>query len=282
MSARILDGKELAARLRSDLRERAAVVKARQGRPPGLGAVLVGDDPASAVYVRNKEKAAREVGLHSEIVRLPAGVSEAVLLAEVDKLNARRDIHGFLVQLPLPEGLDEARVIERIAPEKDADGLHPTNLGRLMADLPAPQPCTPSGVMALLDAGGVKLEGARAVVVGRSAIVGKPVALMLLARNATVTLCHSRTRDLADEVRRAQVVVAAVGKPRLIRGDWISAGAAVIDVGINRVEGKLVGDVEFEAAKERAAVITPVPGGVGPLTVAMLIRNTIDLALRAS
>ncbi len=276
--AQVLDGKALAKTIRAGLAERVPQLAARRGRPPGLAVILVGDDPASAVYVRNKEKAATALGMTSTIVRLPAQTSQAELDAAVDALNARPDTDGFLVQLPLPPQLDAKGTLLRIAPEKDADGLHPLNLGRLVAGLPGPRPCTPAGVLALLDAGEVSLKGARALIVGRSTIVGKPMALMLLERHATVTVCHSRTADLADEVRRADVVIAAAGKAGLIRGDWVREGAAVIDVGTNKVGERLVGDVDFEGAAPRAAVITPVPGGVGPLTVTMLLANTLALA----
>ena len=278
MSAQLIDGKALASSIRSQLKSRVEAIRLRRGAPPGLAVVLVGDDPASATYVRNKEKAALDLGMVSRIVRLPATASQAYVLHAVDTLNAAADIDGFLVQLPLPAGLDERAITGRIDPTKDADGLHPANMGRLLAGLPSPRPCTPAGVIALLDHAQVSLKGARAVVIGRSAIVGKPMAMLLLERDATVTLCHSRTVDLAAEVRRAQIVIAAVGKPGLVQGDWIAPGATVIDVGTNRVDGKLVGDVDFAAAQARAAFITPVPGGVGPMTIAMLIRNTVEAA----
>ncbi|MBI5509108.1 MAG: bifunctional methylenetetrahydrofolate dehydrogenase/methenyltetrahydrofolate cyclohydrolase FolD [Deltaproteobacteria bacterium] len=275
--ATLLDGKALAAKIRADLKARVLLTMKRLRRPPGLGVVLVGDDPGSAVYVRNKEKAALEVGLRSAVVRLPADAREAEVLAAVDQLNAEPGIDGFLVQLPLPAGIREATVVARVLPEKDADGLHPENLGALLKGVAAPRPCTPAGVMALLDSAKIELAGKRAVVVGRSAIVGKPMAMMLLERHATVTLCHSRTKDLAGEIGRAEVVVVAIGKPGAVKGDWIAEGAVVVDVGINRVDGKLTGDVEFAAASARASYITPVPGGVGPLTVAMLVQNTVEL-----
>lgn len=280
MAARIIDGKALAKSIRERLSERVPALTKQLGRAPGLAVVLVGDDPASAVYVRNKEKAATEIGMTSRIMRLPATATQSEVLAAVDVLNAAPDIDGFLVQLPLPRGLDERAVTERIDPAKDADGLHPVNMGRLVAGLPAPRPCTPAGVIALLDHAQVPLKGARAVVIGRSSIVGKPMAMLLLERDATVTMCHSRTADLAAEVRRADVVVVAVGKARLVQGDWIAPGAAVIDVGTNRVDGKLVGDVDFDTAAARAGCITPVPGGVGPMTIAMLLHNTIEAATR--
>jgi methylenetetrahydrofolate dehydrogenase (NADP+)/methenyltetrahydrofolate cyclohydrolase len=244
--------------------------------------VLVGDDPASRVYVGSKERACVEVGMRSLGRRLPAGTTTAALLALVDELNARADVHGILVQLPLPDGLDTDAVIQRIAPAKDVDGLTAISQGRLLAGTRGLRPCTPLGIMRLLRETGVDLQGASAVVVGRSLLVGKPVSLLLLEQHATVTMCHSRTRDLAGTVRAADVVVAAVGRPEMIRGDWIKEGAIVIDVGINRVaSGKLVGDVEFATARERAAWITPVPGGVGPMTVAMLLGNTVAAAARS-
>ena len=280
VTATIIDGKALAGTLCQHLGERARKVRDVLGRPPGLGVLLVGDDAASAVYVRNKERRAREVGLHSRVDRLPSTANQAQILAAVDSLNADAQVDAFLVQLPLPRGIDALAVTERIACDKDADGLHPMSMGRLMAGLPGPRPCTPAGVIALLHASKTPLIGAHAVVVGRSSIVGKPMAMLLLEEHATVTICHSRTQNLADMVRQAQVVVAAVGKPEIIRGDWIAPGATVIDVGINRVDGKLVGDVEFDGAVRRARAITPVPGGVGPMTIAMLIQNTIEAAQR--
>lgn len=276
MTATLLDGKRLAAEIRAQLAHDVVTISARLGRAPGLGVLLVGDDAASQVYVRNKEIAAREIGMVSQVLRLPGNASQAQVEEQVLALNEAPHIDGFLVQLPLPKGLDEQRVTSLILPAKDADGLHPHNLGRLLVGLPAPRPCTPAGVMALLEHSGIELAGANAVVVGRSAIVGKPLALLLLEKNATVTVCHSRTRDVADCVRRADVVVAAVGRPELIRGEWIKQGAVVIDVGINRLaDKKLVGDVEFKAAQLRASAITPVPGGVGPMTIAMLLKNTL-------
>lgn len=274
----ILDGKAMAASMRERFAGRVQAVAARLGRPPGLAVMLVGDDPASAVYVRNKENDAQKIGMFSEVIRLPGDVSQEEVEAGVRELNERSDVDAFLVQLPLPKGLDAGAVTTRIDPAKDADGLHPANLGLLTMGLPCPRPCTPSGVMAMLDTTDLELSGAHAVVVGRSTIVGKPMALMLLERDATVTVCHSRTRDLAAEVRRADIVVSAVGRPNLIRGEWIKEGAVVVDVGINRIDGKLVGDVEFEAARERARAITPVPGGVGPMTRAMLLGNAIAIA----
>ena len=277
--AQILDGKALAKSVRDELKVEVSELTRALGRPPGLAVILVGDDPASAIYVGNKEKSAAELGMLSRVVRMPAATTQAQIIAAVDELNRDPAIDGFIVQLPLPEGIDEAAVLWRIAPDKDADGLHPTNLGRLVAGMPGPRSCTPLGIMRLIDESGIDLKGARAVVVGRSEIVGKPVAHMLLDRNATVTICHSRTRDLAGEVHRGDVVVAAVGRPEIIKGDWIAEGAVVIDVGTTRgADGKLKGDVEFAAAAKHARAITPVPGGVGPMTVAMLLANTVAAA----
>jgi len=275
-----IDGKAVAARVRGEVQQGVQAFAAQHGRAPGLVAVLVGDDPASARYVAGKEKASAEVGIRGAVLRLPADVSEAVLRESVAGLNADAAVDGFIVQLPLPPQIDAARVLGDIDPAKDVDGLHPDNLGRLLAGRPGLQPCTPLGCLRLLDEAGAKLSGARAVVVGRSNIVGKPVAVMLLGRHATVTMCHSRTADLAAEIGRADVVVAAIGKAELVRGEWIKPGAYVIDVGMNRnAAGKLVGDVEFPVAFERAAAITPVPGGVGPMTIAYLLHNTLQAAV---
>ena len=276
-----IDGKRMAAVVRSEVRERVARLASR-GVVPGLATVLVGDDPASRLYVGNKETACEEVGMRSFAHRLAASTGQAELLALVRELGRRRDVHGILVQLPLPPPLEARPVIETLPPEKDVDGLHPVNQGRLLAGEPGLRPCTPLGVLRLLDETGVVLKGAHAVVVGRSLLVGKPVALLLLERHATVTVCHSRTVDLGAEVGRADVLVAATGQAGLVRGAWIRPGALVIDVGMNRgPDGKLCGDVEFAAACERAAHITPVPGGVGPMTVAMLLANTVSAAEQA-
>ena len=276
-----IDGKRVAAVVRSEVRERVARL-ASHGVVPGLATVLVGDDPASRLYVGNKERACEEVGMRSFAHRLAASTEQAELLALVRELGRRRDVHGILVQLPLPPPLDARAVIETLPPEKDVDGLHPVNQGRLLAGEPGLRPCTPLGVLRLLDETGVVLKGAHAVVVGRSLLVGKPVALLLLEHHATVTVCHSRTVDLGAEVGRADVLVAATGQAGLVRGAWIRPGAVVIDVGMNRgPDGKLCGDVEFPAACERAAHITPVPGGVGPMTVAMLLANTVSAAEQA-
>ncbi len=277
-----IDGKRVAAVVRSEVRERVARL-ASHGVVPCLATVLVGDDPASRLYVGNKETACEEVGMRSFGHRLAASTGQAELLALVRELGRRRDVHGILVQLPLPPPLEARPVIETLPPEKDVDGLHPVNQGRLLAGEPGLRPCTPLGVLRLLDETGVVLKGAHAVVVGRSLLVGKPVALLLLERHATVTVCHSRTVDLGAEVGRADVLVAATGQAGLVRGVWIRPGAVVIDVGMNRgPDGKLCGDVEFAAACERAAHITPVPGGVGPMTVAMLLANTVTAAEQAA
>lgn len=278
--ARIIDGKQIAADLREEI---AADVKKLQtsGVTPGLAVVLVGEDPASRVYVSMKEKACAAAGIFSDEYKLSAETSEQDLLSLIDKLNNDEKIDGILVQLPLPDHIDENKVLEAISPAKDVDGFHPYNVGRLVTGNPLFQPCTPYGVMKMLEAEGVDLTGKEVVVVGRSNIVGKPVALMCLAEHATVTICHSRTRDLADRVRKADVVIAAVGRAEMIKGDWIKQGAIVIDVGVNRVgEKKLVGDVDFVGASERAAAITPVPGGVGPMTISMLLFNTVVSAGR--
>jgi methylenetetrahydrofolate dehydrogenase (NADP+)/methenyltetrahydrofolate cyclohydrolase len=278
----ILDGKTAAREVRERLRAETAALAERYGLEPGLATVLVGEDPASKIYVGSKLKACAEVGFRSFSRDLPATTTEAELLAVIDELNADRRVHGILVQLPLPKGLDDKRVIFRISPEKDVDGLHPVNQGRLLAGETGFRPCTPLGVMYLIQKTGIPLTGKRAVVIGRSLLVGKPVALLLLEQHATVTVCHSRTADLAGEVRAADVLVAAIGKAEMIRGEWIRPGSVVIDVGINRTDAGLKGDVEYGLASERAAYITPVPGGVGPMTVAMLMQNTLAAARRSA
>jgi methylenetetrahydrofolate dehydrogenase (NADP+)/methenyltetrahydrofolate cyclohydrolase len=276
MTARLIDGKAVAAEHRRAVAARVAALSFR----PGLRVVRVGEDPASGVYVRNKDKAAQEVGFDSATIHLPAATSEADLLATVARLNADPAVDGILVQLPLPPQIRADVVISAVAPEKDVDGFHPLNAGRLASGQPGLVPCTPKGVMHLLRAAGCSLPGVRAVVLGRSNIVGRPMAQLLLAADCTVTIVHSRTRDLPAECRRAEILVAAVGKPEIVRGDWVAEGATVIDVGINRLpDGKLVGDVEFEAASRRAEAITPVPGGVGPMTIACLLENTLEAAL---
>lgn len=275
MTARLIDGKAIAQEVRDEVRATTSRFIARHGRPPGLDVVLVGEDPASVVYTRNKEKASNEVGLRGRLHKLPADTSEEALLALIAELNRDSSVDGILVQLPLPKAIREARVLDAIDPEKDVDGFHPINAGLLATGRPALVPCTPRGCMRLIASTGTSLVGARAVVVGRSNIVGKPMAQLLLTEHATVTVAHSRTRDLAALCREADVLVAAVGKAKMIQGDWIKEGAVVLDVGTNRTaEGKLVGDVDTEAAKERAAWISPVPGGVGPMTIACLLENT--------
>ncbi len=281
MPAQRLDGAALAQTIRAQIATEALDVAKRLGRPPGLAVVLVGENPASQVYVRNKVKACGQSNIHSELIPLPANTQEAELLAVVAELNARADIDGILVQLPLPEHIDSHRVIEAIAPEKDVDGFHLSNAGALMVGRPLFQPCTPFGVMRLLEHAGTTLRGAEAVVVGASNIVGKPMALMLQAAGATVTICNSKTRDLSAHTRRADVLVVAVGRPHFIQADQIKPGAVVIDVGINRLpSGELVGDVDTTAAMSVASAITPVPGGVGPMTIAMLLENTMTAARR--
>jgi methylenetetrahydrofolate dehydrogenase (NADP+) / methenyltetrahydrofolate cyclohydrolase len=275
----IIDGKAIAARVRAEVAEAVKELVARAGMPPGLAAVRVGEDPASVIYVRNKIKACGEVGIESFEHALPERTSQEDLLGLVSRLNADRRVHGILVQLPLPKQIDPYRVIDLVAPEKDVDGFGPRNVAALTMGRPGLRPCTPAGCIHLLDEAGTQLQGARALVVGRSLIVGKPMALLLLERHATVTIAHSRTRDLAAEVGRADVVVAAIGKAELIKGAWIKPGATVIDVGMNRLpDGKLKGDVEFGPAAERARAITPVPGGVGPMTIAYLLKNTLAAA----
>ncbi|HYX84011.1 MAG TPA: bifunctional methylenetetrahydrofolate dehydrogenase/methenyltetrahydrofolate cyclohydrolase FolD [Gaiellales bacterium] len=284
MTATIIDGAAVAAAVRAQVARDAAALEAATGHRPGLVTILVGDDPASEVYVRNKIKACAEAGMESFHEPMPATSTQAEVLAMVDRMNADDRVDGILVQSPLPEGLDFKQVLERIDPRKDVDGFHPTNVGRLVANRPGLVACTPKGVMALLDHAGVELEGAGAVVVGRSDIVGKPVALLLLHRSATVTVCHSRTRDLAAVTRPADVLIAAVGRPEMITGDMVKPGATVIDVGVNRTDAGLRGDVHFDSVSAVAGALTPVPGGVGPMTIAMLLRNTVDAAtaLRAA
>ncbi len=276
MSARIIDGKAVAAALRAEVAARVAGLSFQ----PGLTVVLVGDDPASAVYVRSKDRAAREAGIATHTIRLPAATTEAELLAEVRRLNNDPTVDGILVQLPLPAHIRAQAVIEAIDPAKDVDGFHPLNTGHLADGRPTLVPCTPAGVMKLLSHADISLSGARALVIGRSTIVGRPVAALLLGANATVTIAHSRTRDLPAECRRADVVIAAIGQPEFVQGDWIAPGATVIDVGINRLpDGRLVGDAAYEACAARAGAITPVPGGVGPMTIACLMENTVKAAL---
>lgn len=280
MTARIIDGKAIAQEVRAEWKVRADALKAR-GITPGLAVIIVGEDPASKVYVANKVKACAELGLHSEHIVLSADTSEAMLLEKIAALNADSKIHGILVQLPVPKHIDSDKILKAISPEKDADGFHPMNVGALVIGNTQFPPCTPYGVMKLLEKSGVEIEGKHAVVVGRSNIVGKPMALMLLQKNATVTICTSRTVDLAKFTRDADILVVATGKAKMISGDMIKSGAAVIDVGMNRLpDGKLCGDVDFDGAKEVAGWITPVPGGVGPMTITMLVANTVQAAER--
>lgn len=277
--ATIIDGKAVAKDVQKQIKEEIEGLERRWGMAPGLGVVLVGDDPASHIYVRNKEKACKEVGIKSFEHLLPATISEKELLAVVQQLNKDKNIHGILVQLPLPAHIRADRILEAVAPHKDVDGFHPMSQGMLLLGGDGFRPCTPMGIMKLLESTGCDPKGKNAVVVGRSNIVGKPVALMLLEKHATVTICHSRTASLRDEVGRADILVVAIGKAGLVRGEWVKPGAVVIDVGVNRLpSGKLCGDVEFESAKERAAAITPVPGGVGPMTICMLLYNTLKAA----
>jgi methylenetetrahydrofolate dehydrogenase (NADP+)/methenyltetrahydrofolate cyclohydrolase len=277
--AAIIDGKAVAKEVQKQIKEEVDGLERRWGIVPGLAVVLVGDDPASHIYVRNKEKACKEAGIKSFEHFLPATVSEKELLALAHQLNKNKSVHGILVQLPLPPHIHAERILEAVSPHKDVDGFHPVNQGLLLLGADGFRPCTPMGIMKLLESVNCDPKGKNAVVVGRSNIVGKPVALMLLGKHATVTICHSRTANLRDEVGRAEILVAAIGKAGLIRGDWIRPGAVVIDVGVNRLaSGKLAGDVEFETAKERASAITPVPGGVGPMTICMLLYNTLKAA----
>jgi len=279
MPARILDGKALAARVTASIRERVAARVAAGGSVPTLAVVLVGEHPASQVYVRNKRRTTDAVGMGSRAFDLPADVPERELLELIARLNRDPDVHGILVQLPLPPQIASERVIEAIDPAKDVDGFHPYNVGRLVLRMPLLRPCTPLGCMKLLAETGEALAGKHAVVIGQSNIVGRPMAMELLMARCTVTICHSATRDLPALVRGADILVAAIGKPAFVRGEWIRDGAIVVDVGINRgADGKLCGDVEFAAAAERAAWITPVPGGVGPMTIAMLLSNTLQAA----
>lgn len=279
MSARILDGKKLAQQLRAEIKQRVDQRRQNGARTPGLAVLKVGHDPASEVYVRNKRSACNEAGFRSFDYDLPPEVSQNELLSHIDQLNNRPDVDGILVQLPLPGHIDQTTVIERIHPDKDVDGFHPYNIGRLAQRMPRLRPCTPRGVMQLLASTGEPLAGKEAVVVGASNIVGRPMSFELLLAGCTVTICHRFTRNLAAHVARAELLVVAVGKPAMVKGEWIKPGAIVVDVGINRLpNGKLAGDVEFEAAKNRASWITPVPGGVGPMTVATLLLNTLEAA----
>lgn len=273
----LIDGKAIAGNIREELKSKVQNMK-QEGRAPGLSVVLVGDNPASETYVSMKEKAAKEIGIYSDKREVSEDISESELLDMIDELNNDPKIDGILVQLPLPDHIDELKVIEAIDPGKDVDGFHPVNTGRLFSgqqDKLRFDPCTPKGIIELIDRQGIEIEGKDAVVLGRSNIVGKPVAHLLIERNATITICHSRTDDLAGKAASADILVAAVGRPEFVTADMVKEGACVIDVGINRVDGELVGDVDFEAVKDKAGAITPVPGGVGPMTIAMLMQNTV-------
>jgi methylenetetrahydrofolate dehydrogenase (NADP+)/methenyltetrahydrofolate cyclohydrolase len=277
----ILQGRPVADKVLAEVKAGVAALKQRTGVEPALAVILVGEDPASQIYVRNKKRAADEVGIASRDFLFPQGCTQAELLETIRRINADSALHGILLQLPLPKGMDEDEAVAAIAPQKDADGLHPMSLGNLLGGKPTAIPCTPAGCMEILDHYGIPIEGAEAVMVGRSRLVGKPLAQLLLARHATVTMCHTRTRDLAGHCRRADILCVAAGKPRVITGDMIKEGAVVIDVGVNRLAtGKLAGDVDFESASQRARAITPVPGGVGPMTIAMLMKNTLLVATR--
>ena len=281
MTASVIDGKAVAQAFRAGLAPRVSALKAR-GITPGLAVVIVGENPASEAYVRNKARACAEAGVHSEVHRLPGDAKEEAVLGVVQQLNRASRIHGIIVQLPLPRQLSSTRILQSVAVNKDVDGFNWMNLGALADGYPRFVPCTPLAVVALLDAAKIAIEGRDAVLVGRSSIVGKPLALLLLARNATVTICHSRTRDLGEVTSRAEILIVAVGRPGIITGDMVGAGAALIDVGINRLpDGRLAGDVDYESASRKAGFITPVPGGVGPMTVAMLIANTVAAAERS-
>ena len=283
MPAQIIDGKALAQTIREGIAEEVRLLEKDTGIKPGLAAVLVGDDPASAVYVRNKRIACEKAGLDPEEHLLPVSTTQDVLLKLIHQLNVDSRIHGILVQLPLPQGIDSQAILQAVSPEKDVDGFHPVNVGRLVAGDPVFIPCTPKGVIQMIDSTGQDIVGKRAVVIGRSNIVGKPVAMLLLHRHATVTICHSRTTNLPGVVREADILIAAIGKPLFVIPDMVKEGAIVIDVGINRLaDGKLVGDVDFDRVKERAGWITPVPGGVGPMTIAMLLHNTLESAKRSA
>lgn len=280
MAAQILDGKTMSESLRKEITERVQALKKNRGIIPGLAVILVGNDPASEIYVRNKGNGCREVGMYSETVTLPADTVQEKLESEIDRLNADPKVHGILVQLPLPGHLDEAAALARILPEKDVDGFHLLNAGKLMTGAKGVIPCTPRGAMYMIRQTGIDLTGKHAVVIGRSNIVGKPMALLLLQENCTVTVCHSRTIGLAEFTRKADILVAAVGKAGFVTGDMVKPGAIVIDVGINRVDGKVMGDVDFERVREAASWITPVPGGVGKMTITMLLFNTLEAAER--
>ncbi len=283
MPAQIIDGKKLAASIESGIAKETERLKKEKGITPGLAAILAGDHEASKIYVRYKEAACKRAGMFAEQYTLPASVTEEELLHVIYTLNHDPHIHSILVQLPLPKQIQEQKILEALLPEKDVDGFHPVNMGNLLIGRPTVAPCTPLGIIRILESIDCRIEGKDAVVVGRSNIVGKPTALLLMQRHATVTICHSKTQNLADRVRAADIVVAAIGKAQLVKGDWIKKGAVVVDVGINRMpNGKLVGDVDFEEAKKNAAFITPVPGGVGPMTISMLLWNTLQAAKRSA
>ncbi|MEK4223064.1 bifunctional methylenetetrahydrofolate dehydrogenase/methenyltetrahydrofolate cyclohydrolase FolD [Bacillus sp. FSL W8-0116] len=280
MAGKLIDGKAAAKEIREEIKKEVDEVKA-QGVVPGLAVILVGDDPASHTYVRNKEKGCKEVGIHSEIYKYPAAISEAELLDKIRELNEDKRIHGILVQLPLPGHISESKVIDTISPEKDVDGFHPVNVGKMVIRKEGFLPCTPYGIMKLLEREQIDLQGKRAVVIGRSNIVGKPAGLLLLQRNATVTYCHSKTEDLSYHTKQADIIIAAVGKAKFLKAEDVKEGAVIVDVGMNRDEnGKLCGDVDFESVREKASFITPVPGGVGPMTITMLLYNTVQSAKR--
>jgi methylenetetrahydrofolate dehydrogenase (NADP+)/methenyltetrahydrofolate cyclohydrolase len=277
----ILSGKEVAAKVLADVKANVAVLREKTGAQPTLAVILVGEDPASQVYIRNKKRTADEVGISTRDFLFPQGCPQGELLETIAGINRDRSVHGILLQLPLPKGMDEDQAVAAILPEKDVDGLHPVNLGNLLGGKPGAIPCTPAGCIEILDHYGIPIEGAEAVVVGRSRLVGKPLAQLLLARNATVTMCHTRTRDLAAHCRRADILCVAAGKPGVITGDMVREGVVVIDVGVNRLPtGRLAGDVQFDSVSVKARAITPVPGGVGPMTIAMLMRNTHRAAQR--
>lgn len=281
MAAQLIDGKALSQAVRDKIAQESASLFARSGIKPGLAAILVGDDPASHLYVKNKEKACEAVGIYVADHKLPATTTQEELLALIDKVNRDPRIHGILVQLPLPKQIDSKVVLNAVSPDKDADGFHPYNIGRLVEGNPVFEACTPKGVIKMIESTGIGIEGKRAVIVGRSNIVGKPVSLMLLHRNATVTVCHSKTKDLPAVCREADILVVAIGKPKFVTADMVREGAVVVDVGVNRaVDGKFVGDVDFEPVSAKASWISPVPGGVGPMTIAMLLQNTLESAQR--
>ncbi|MDQ1909522.1 bifunctional methylenetetrahydrofolate dehydrogenase/methenyltetrahydrofolate cyclohydrolase FolD [Paenibacillus sp. GD4] len=282
MSAHVVNGKEIVSSYRADIKEQVEQLKER-GIQPGLAVVIVGDDPASHVYVRNKAKACEEAGMHSEVYKLPEATPESEVMELIGKLNRDDKIHGILVQSPLPKHINEERLVEGIAPEKDVDCFHPVNVGNLVIGKEGPAPCTPAGVIEILKKEGVEIAGKHAVVIGRSNIVGKPMALLLLRENATVTVCHSRTENMEEITRQADILVAAVGKAKMIKKEHVKPGAVVIDVGINRLDtGKLAGDVDFDDVVDTAGIITPVPGCVGPMTITMLLRNTLESAARTA